>query len=166
MKEADEAKRRPSVAARVAVLAIPFLGIAAAATLWMQARAPQSALVPTYTVNIEGVQGTTVPNDGRLTILARPTEATSGDIAAKCFVFQGQRAQSVPLEPRVAPSGAIEIVATAKELFGDLHGDIELVFFIGPKRSLPNSADDAIRLSQAPTSAAAARILRTPLKRP
>jgi hypothetical protein len=159
-------------------VALPALAIAAAVALFIRTRSPSASdlAIPMYSMTFEGAdapqrgpEGPTLPEQRRVVskgarvhVVLRPADTAPAGIGARAFVVRGTTARLVPVEPDVAPTGAVAFEAGDEQLFGDEHGDLELVIFVGGADALPRNGDEALARS----SDAATRIVRVPLRRP
>jgi hypothetical protein len=81
---------------------------------------------------------------GEIKMRLVPEEAVEGPLAVVAFaVDRSGKAQRLELEPRVHPSGVVEIEANVKDL-GLGEGEWELVFAIGREQAMPESWKDVV----------------------
>ncbi len=74
--------------------------------------------------------------DSRLVVVARPDVAVDGPIAVGVFLSQAGRTEEIRPQIQIAPSGAVEIRASAADVFAGRTGHWDLVVLIG--RSKPS----------------------------
>ena len=144
---------------------------AAALILWIRARTPEATALPEYAVVVGGVDvaergassraepaAAAPPSErqaasagARLTIVARPAQHVPVPVAVAVFAIRGAETREVPILPRVSESGTVTLEGTREALFGDARGPVDLVVWIGPRASLPVTAEAAREGTSAPS---------------
>ncbi len=162
---------------RLIALSATILAAAAAVLLIVRAPGPEQPALPRYTGSLAGTDipvrsadpdnaplaaRARVSPGALITLTAKPTDALPQGLAlaARLFVLQETTATQVDAPIELAPSGALRITAPHARLFGQRHGELDLLLFIGAPDALPD-ASTALTREKAPGSDL--QVLRFPL---
>ncbi len=128
--------------------AVLFAAAAALAITWSN----QKTNLPEYALLVEGgvqTQRSDPPSpqgvikvapDSRIVLTMRPKTAANVAVGARVFLFGQGRSATVPAPVETAPSGAVRIVISGRELFkGLVPGPWELCVSVGPPDKLPTT---------------------------